>query len=206
MKSGIILALVLAIAAPAGAVGPIKFRTNYEHACSVVRYCMTDDSGAVGAAGDKWDIHNYRVGLPSHFNGHLVGERDLTHGDWLTGVGVDVFWLKRVDEDHPIAYLLVKQMFDIDRAWTGSFGVALGINTGKAGETLARIAGVVAPDQTKRLKWVRDAANWVSIEGGWGYRAAGIADGQRRDYWSIGGKVRVPIEKLWTRGEGGIWK
>ena len=201
MKSGIIvLALALAAAAPAGAQtqeeNPMQF-------CSVVEWCGAvkdiQDAAAVGAPGDKWDIHNYRVGLPDHFNGHFVGERDLTHGDWLTGVGVDVFWLKRVDEDHPIAYLLVKQMFDIDRAWTGSFGVSLGINTGKAGETLARIAGVVAPDQAKRLKWVRDAANWVSIEGGWGYRAAGIADGQRRDYWSIGGKVRVPIEKLWAK-------
>ncbi len=201
MKSGIIvLALALAVAAPAGA--EMMDVVDGKFFCSAVNWCMEAIHGkdaTVGAAGDKWDIHNYRVGLPSHFNGHFVGERDLTHGDWLTGVGVDVFWLKRVDEDHPIAYLLLKQVFDIDRAWTGSFGVTLGINTGKAGETLARIAGVVAPDQTKRLKWVRDAANWVSIEGGYGYRMAGIADGQRRDYWSLGGKVKVPIEKLWSK-------
>lgn len=139
---------------------------------------------------------NYKLDLPKEINAHVVGARDLHNGAWMTGTSVEVLWFMRKDEDIPIAYLALNNLYDLNDATKGSFGGTIGFNVGKAGEVINRITVVILPDQSHRLNWLKTISNWASVEVGGGYRLFG-PEPSSRWYYSIGGKVRVPIEKLW---------
>ena len=147
-------------------------------------------------------IKDYKVGMPLELRTQAVGAYDLHHGHWMGGWSVDVLWLHRRDEDKPIVYLAVNNMYDLNERGKGSLGAAIGINTGKAGETIGKAMGLIAPDQVKRTKWLRDIANWVSFEVGGGRRVAGVPKGSSPWYYSVGGKIKIPLADLWYGIQG----
>ncbi len=141
---------------------------------------------ALGPQPAHAGIKDYRVGLPLSLNYQLVGARDLRYGEWLTGQSVDVLWLRRKDEKVPIFYFALNHLFNFDRAGKGAFGGALGVNTGKMSQHLEKAANLLIPGQAKRLAWLGKASNWISIEGGGGYKLYGVPAGQNNWYYTIG--------------------
>lgn len=140
---------------------------------------------------------NYKLDLPKEVSPYAVGARDLHNGAWMTGTSIEVLWFMRKDEDVAIVYLAVNHLYELADKAKGSLGMTIGVNTGKAGDVIAKVAPILLPAQSKRLKWLKTVSNWASLEMGGGYRAFGPAPSGSRWYYSFGGKVRVPIEKLW---------
>jgi len=144
-----------------------------------------------------WSPRDYHVGLPLVLRTDAVGARDLQRGQWLSGVGVDMLWLHREDEKQPIFYLSGQHLYNASEQGKGSLGAAFGVNTGKAGEVVQRGAELLLPDQAHRLKWLTALSNWVSVEASGGYRVFGTPQGQSPWVYAVGGKVRIPLERLW---------
>ena len=149
---------------------------------------------AVPAAAGKM-----KVSIPLELKTDIVGVRDLHNGDWLTGIEMDILWLRQEGKTKPTAYLAANNLFNLDHAGRGSFGLALGANTGKAGETFARLAENLLPNLAPSLGWLASASNWLTLEIAGGYRPWGTPENESRWVYGFGGKVRIPLEKLWSK-------
>lgn len=136
---------------------------------------------------------DFRLSVNTKLDLDTVGAFDFSNSQWMTGLGKDVLDLHK--GKNKVAYLSAEQMFNLDEKGKGTFLLALGVMTG----TLARIGEdvvqVVVPD-AKIPKWLDVAGNFVSIEGGYGRRLFGVPQGQTPHVWTLGGKVKIPLEKL----------
>ncbi len=141
---------------------------------------------------------NYYLSLPSAFKTDVAGVRDFQNGQWLSGYEIDAVWLRRSGDPKPIAYLAGNQLFNANEKGKGSLGLSLGLTTGKVAELIEGAAEILMPSHAHRFAWMKKASNWVTIEVAGGYRLFGAQDELSPWVWGLGGKVRVPIEKLWS--------
>lgn len=144
----------------------------------------------------------YKVTFPDKLRLDAVGAYDFNNKDPLGGMEADALWFRRPEEDKPILYLAVNHLYNAGEKWRGSLGGALGINTGKLGEITLKIADLIAPDHTKRLKWFQTITDYTTIEVMGGYRFFGRAPDDKPWVYGISGKLRIPLEKffyLWQK-------
>ena len=146
------------------------------------------------AGGLAWQVGgDYAVSISTSLDLDTVGAYDFANKEWLTGLSKDLLVLWKKDQKR--AYLAGEQLFSVDEQFKGSFGLALGIMTGTLTEWGYKAAEKIIPEASMPA-WVKTAGNWVSIEGGGGYRIAGTPEGKSPWCWTVGGKVRIPISML----------
>ena len=142
---------------------------------------------------------DWRVSVNTKLDLETVGAFDFSNDQWMTGIGKDILDLHK--GEYKVAYLSGEQMFNLGEQGKGAFLLALGVMTG----TLARLGEdavqYVVPE-AKLPKWLEATGNYVSIEGGYGRRLFGVPQGQTPHVWTLGGQVRIPLDKL----RGLLWK
>lgn len=148
----------------------------------------------------------YGVTMPDTLKTDLVGVRDLQAGQWLGGLEVDLLWFRKYkkvgglrDYEKPIFYLAGQHIYNANEKAKGSVGLALGVNTGKASELIREGLDRLAPRLAPRFEWLTKLTDFVTIEYAGGYRVFGAQEGRSRWVHGVGGKLRIPIEKLWSR-------
>ena len=141
-------------------------------------------------------LSDYHITFAPKLNAEVVGAYDIRNKEFLAGYSVDLIWLKRKDEDKPILYLSPNHLFNYDRAGKGAIGASIGLGTGGLGRHIQKGAELILPEQSKRLGWLRKLGDYVSIEVGGGHKFYDVVEGQSLWYYSVGGKVRIPLEKL----------
>ncbi len=147
-------------------------------------------------AAPRWDLgKGYSIGIDTSLDIEGVGARDLKNGMWLTGVSKELTPLFK--NDRKIAYLAGSNLFMFDEAGKGAFGLALGVPTGPATDLLGSWAQKLVPS-AKLPQWVKSLSNWTSFEIGTGYRFFGVPDHLSPWVYTIGGRVRVPLDILWA--------
>ncbi len=150
----------------------------------------------VGLAGSSHA--GYKLSLPREYDPYIVGARDLHNGVWMTGTSVEMVHFVRTDDNKPILYLAVNHLYALHNKAIGSVGATVGVHTGKLGDTIVRVAQVILPDQYRRLGWLQTISNYASVEAGGGYRAWGPEPPHgSRWYYTIGGRVKIPLSKFW---------
>lgn len=153
------------------------------------------DAGLMQIIKDK--VNEYKVGLPLKLRYDWVGARDLKNGEWLAGHSLDVLWLYKKSEGEPIIYLSANNLFNADHKGKGAFGVALGIETGGMGKTITKAAETFTPKLAPRLKWIESLSKYVTAEVGGGHKTWGVPGDQSKWYWTVGGKLKIPVKEFW---------
>ena len=152
---------------------------------------------ALAHAGSlSWTKGDFSVSVSTSIDLDTVGAYDFNNNDWLTGVSKDLLVVSR--KERRFMYLAGEQMFSLENDGKAAFGAALGIYTGSLAQYAVDIAHHFV-DDAKLPKWVATAGNYLSIEGGYSRRFFGTPDGQSANILSIGGKVRIPLDKLWAK-------
>ena len=133
------------------------------------------------------------LGVDTSLNLDVVGAFDLKHSQWMTGMSKDglVAW----KDSKKVAYVSVEHLFNMNEEQKGSLGVAVGVMTGTLAHWGLDIANHIVPGQSMP-SWAEFVGSWVSIEGGYGYRFFGCPQGQSPQVYTIGGKVKIPLDEL----------
>ena len=151
---------------------------------------------AAQAGGLTWVKGDYAVSVSTKLDLDTVGAFDFNNRDWLTGVSKDLLILDR--KGKRFAYISGEQMFNLNEAGKGAFGLAFGIYTGSLAQYALDIAHHVV-DDAQLPKWASTVGNYLSIEGGYSRRLFGTPEGKSANIMSVGGKVKIPIDKLWAK-------
>lgn len=148
------------------------------------------------AAGQLNLGNGFSVGFSTSMDVEGVGARDLQNGQWLSGVSKEL--IPAFKGETKLAYIAAEQLFDLDDAGKGMFGLALGIPTGAVTQGLQSLLEKITP-RAKLPQWVRSISNWTSLEVGGGYRFYGRPDNVTPWTYTVGGRVKVPLGDLWSK-------
>jgi len=134
---------------------------------------------------------DYAVSFSTSLNLDAVGAYDFKHSEWMSGVSKDLFLLWKGPKK--ILYLAGENLFNFSEKGKGAFGIALGAPIDTLTQSADYLLGHMLPDRTMPV-WLSNIGNWVSIEAGASYRAFGCPEGQTPMVYTIGGKLKIPVE------------
>jgi hypothetical protein len=147
---------------------------------------------SVSARADLLLGRGYSIGFSTTLNDtYVVGAYDAYNKQAVAGYGKELFPIKRNGVE--FAYISAYHLFNASEEGSGAFGGALGVKASKLADTLqwcldkATGFGVKIPDPVYKL------SNFVSIEGGYSYRAFGAPQDASPHVLTIGGQIRMPI-------------
>ncbi len=145
------------------------------------------------AANPRWDLgRGFSIGLDTSLDIEGVGARDYNNGQWLTGLSKEVFPVFKGDTK--VVYIAAENLFIVDEKGKGALGGALGIPTGPITDLLQKyVPGAKLPS------WAAKASAWTSLEVGAGYRFFDLPAGVRPWAYTIGGRVRIPVDEFLAR-------
>lgn len=157
-------------------------------------------------AGQAWALNPLQLG--SGFSvvvsstvkdSYVAGAWDLINRKPLAGYGWELlhFGHKNPGEGwNDFGYLAGENLFDPAQGGRGRIGASLGYRMGTLSEHVATMGGKLASFVTVP-KAVVTAGNWVTGEVGGGYNLSPMP-GDKPWYWSVGGKVKLPLDQVWS--------
>lgn len=128
--------------------------------------------------------------LDLDFNIQTLGLRELHDGNWLSGVGKQI-WELDVDgkERFHVGVFQAWRVYQGDPA----FGLSMGFTTGGLGDYFYSAINSVAPNLSDYVKWVPQVGNLISIETFGGYRPVHGPDVHAWIY-GFGGYLKIPLD------------
>lgn len=130
--------------------------------------------------------------LDLDLNIQTLGLRELNDGNWLAGVGKQL-WHLEVDGKERLH-------FGVFQAWRANqgdpaFGLSLGVTTGGLGDYITKAIDLGTPGLGDYVKWVPQIANLISIETFGGYRPSHGPDVHPWIY-GVGGYLKIPLDLI----------
>lgn len=144
---------------------------------------------------------NFALGLNLNYDVYLEGARDYYNGQWLAGWGKELAPLTH--NGNEVLFVSAYNLYNADEAGRGVIGGAVGCRPIALINEAARIAGLAngliptpkCDTQCDGLgaNFLKDVAEYSSIEVGGGYRMFSSPPGVSRFASTIGGQIHIPL-------------
>lgn len=146
---------------------------------------------ALAQAEVSWSLgKGWKLNLNTSGDMTVHGAYDFRGHQWMSGYGRELFFLTRNDKKS--LYIAARHMFLMKEAAKGVADLALGVPSGVLGEKLDDLTGLFVPDG-KLPSWATKLGNFVSVEGGVGYRLYGVPAEASKFVYSLGGQINIPL-------------
>ena len=158
----------------------------------VALFCLMVVMAGIASAGPSLNLgRGYALMIDTSLNIDGVGAFDFKHSQWMTGASKDLLLVNKGPKQ--VLYLSGENLFNLNEKGKGAFGLALGTPIGTLTSKLDDLIGHILPDKTMPI-WLSNIGNWVSVEAGASYRIFGCPEGQTPMVYTVGGKLRIPVE------------